>query len=197
MRDQRVAVQRLRQRPRTRAAPSAPDGDSAESRSPRTRDARAPRDTAPSSSASTTGDVDPMRVDVALVELAEPSAGRPIGTPDRLDLVALEEPRQLALVLRDDARERHREVVAQREVGLAARLVLAALEDLEDQLVAFFAVLARAASRCSRTPASRAARTRSSRTPRARRRITCSRRRMSSGRKSRVPLGGFVDVAHM
>ena len=82
------------------------------------------------------------RVDVALVELAEPAARRPIGAPHRLNLIALEELRQLVLVLRDDARERHRQVVAQREVGLAARLVLAAREDLEDELVALFAVLA-------------------------------------------------------
>ena len=68
----------------------------------------------------------PDRVDVALVELAEASARRPVGAPHRLNLIALEEPRQLVLVLRDDARERHGQVVAQREVGLAARLVLAA-----------------------------------------------------------------------
>ena len=55
-----------------------------------------------------------------------PCAG-PIGAPDRLNLIALEELRQLVLVLRDDARERDGQVVAQREVGFAARLVLAAL----------------------------------------------------------------------
>ena len=98
--------------------------------------------TAPSTSASTTGDVEPDRVDVALVELAEASARRPIGAPHRLDLIALEEPRQLVLILRDDARERHGEVVAQRQIRLAARLVLAALEDLENELVALLAVLA-------------------------------------------------------
>ena len=35
-------------------------------------------------------------VDVALVELAEAALARPVGAPDRLDLVALEELRQLA-----------------------------------------------------------------------------------------------------
>ncbi len=84
----------------------------------------------------------PDRVDVALVELAEPPARRPVRPPHRLNLVALEELRQLAAMLGDDARERHGEVVAQRQVGLARRLVLAAAQHLEDQLVAFFAVLA-------------------------------------------------------
>jgi hypothetical protein len=45
-------------------------------------------------------------------------------------------------VFRDDARERHREVVAQGKIGLARRLVLAAPQHLENELVAFFAVLA-------------------------------------------------------
>src|SRR5262249_4918481 len=48
----------------------------------------------------------------------------------------------LRLVMGDDARQRHRQVVAQRQIGLAARLVLAALEDLENELVALLAVLA-------------------------------------------------------
>src|SRR6185295_10035649 len=82
------------------------------------------------------------RVDVALVELAETAARRPVGAPHRLNLVSLEQPRQLALVLRDDARERHGQVVAEREVGLPGCLVLAALEDLEYELVAFLAVFA-------------------------------------------------------
>ena len=80
-------------------------------------------------------------VDVALVELAEASLRRAIGAPHRLDLISLEKLRQVVLILRDDARERHREVVSQREVRFAAGLVLAALEDLEDELVALFAVL--------------------------------------------------------
>ncbi len=85
----------------------------------------------------------PDRVDVALVELAEAAARRAIGAPDRLDLVALEETRQRAPVLGDDPGQRHGQVVAQRQVGLAGGLVLAAAQDLEDQLGAFVAVLAR------------------------------------------------------
>jgi hypothetical protein len=45
-------------------------------------------------------------------------------------------------VLGDDARERDRQIVPQREIRLAARLVLPAAQDLEDEPVAFFAVLA-------------------------------------------------------
>jgi hypothetical protein len=51
------------------------------------------------------------RIDVALVELAESSLRGPVCAPDRLDLIPLEEFRQLVLILRDDARQRHREVV--------------------------------------------------------------------------------------
>ncbi len=80
-------------------------------------------------------------VDVALVELAEAAPGRPVGTPDRLNLVPLEELRQLRLVLGHHPRQRHGQVVPQGQIRRAARLVLAALEDLEDQLVAFLAVL--------------------------------------------------------
>src|SRR5262249_52055131 len=82
------------------------------------------------------------RVDVALIELAKAAARRAIGAPHRLNLIPLEELRQLVLVLCNDARERDGEVVAQREVGLAGVLVLAALENFENELVAFFAVLA-------------------------------------------------------
>ena len=81
------------------------------------------------------------RVDVALVELAEPAARRTIGPPHRLDLVALEQPRQPGLVLRDHARQRHRQVVAQRQVRLAGGLVLAALQDLENELIALISIL--------------------------------------------------------
>jgi hypothetical protein len=42
------------------------------------------------------------------------------------------------LILRDDARQRNRQVVAQREICLAARLVFAALENLENEPVALF-----------------------------------------------------------
>src|SRR6185369_11241720 len=82
------------------------------------------------------------RVDIALVELAKAAPRGPVRPPDRLNLIALEKPWQLVLILRDDARQRNRQVVAQRQVRLAARLVLAALQDLENELVAFFAVLA-------------------------------------------------------
>ncbi len=84
----------------------------------------------------------PDGVDVALVELAEPSARWTIGAPHRLNLIALEELRQLVLILRDDAREWDGQVVAEREVRLPRRLVLAAAQDLENELVAFLAVLA-------------------------------------------------------
>ena len=83
----------------------------------------------------------PDRIDIALKELAEPSARRPVRAPHRLNLIPFEDLRDLVLILRDDARERHREVVPEREIGFAGVLVLAALEDLEDQLVAFLAVL--------------------------------------------------------
>jgi len=65
-----------------------------------------------------------------------------VGPPHRLNLIALEEAWQFRLVLRHDARQRHREVVAQGQVSLAARFVLASLQDLEDEAIAFFAVLA-------------------------------------------------------
>ena len=52
------------------------------------------------------------RVNVALVELAESTAGRAVRTPDRLDLVTLEEFGELILVVSNDAGERDREVVA-------------------------------------------------------------------------------------
>ena len=81
-------------------------------------------------------------VDVALIELAEAPARRPVGPPHRLHLIPLEILGQLRLVVGDDARQRHREVVAQRQVRFAAGLVLAALQDLENELVAFVAVLA-------------------------------------------------------
>ncbi len=80
-------------------------------------------------------------VDIALVELPEPPAGRTLRSPDRLDLVPLEDLRQHRLVLGDDASEGHRQVVAQREVRLARCLVLASLQNLEDELAAFFPVL--------------------------------------------------------
>ena len=82
-------------------------------------------------------------IDVALVELAEAALLRPIGAPHRLHLVALEELGQRGPVFGHHARQRHGEVVAQGEIGLAGLAVFATLQDLEDQPVAFFAVLAR------------------------------------------------------
>src|SRR5204863_10063823 len=81
-------------------------------------------------------------VNVALVELAEASARGAIRAPDGLNLVALEKPGELVAVLGDDARERDGQIIAERQVGLARALVLAALEDFEDELVALLAVLA-------------------------------------------------------
>ena len=51
------------------------------------------------------------RVDVALVELTEAPARRTIGAPHRLNLIPLEQLRELALVMRDDTCQRHRQVV--------------------------------------------------------------------------------------
>jgi hypothetical protein len=84
----------------------------------------------------------PDHVDVTLIELAEPPARRPVGPPHRLNLIALEELRQLAAMFGDDARERNRQVVAKRQIGFPRRLVLPPAQHFEDQLVAFFAVLA-------------------------------------------------------
>src|SRR5262249_10376039 len=81
------------------------------------------------------------RVDVALIKLAEPSTLRPVGAPDRLNLIALEKPGQLVLILGDDPGQRHGEVVAQREVGRAGRLMVTPPQDLEKELVAFLPVL--------------------------------------------------------
>jgi hypothetical protein len=93
--------------------------------------------------------------------------------------------------MRHDARQRHGEVVAQRQIGLPARLVLAALEDLEDELIALVAVLAQQRlevldrRRLERLEA--VALVDPATTP-----ITCTRRRTSSGRKSRMPRAGSV-----
>ncbi len=61
-------------------------------------------------------------VDVALVELAEAAALRALAAIDALDLVAAEREGQIVLVLGDVARERHREIETQRELGLLALL---------------------------------------------------------------------------
>jgi hypothetical protein len=75
-------------------------------------------------------------------DVAETSLRRPVRAPHGLNLVALEELRELVLVLRHHARERHGQVVPQREIRFAAGLVFAALQDLENELVALFTVLA-------------------------------------------------------
>ncbi len=59
------------------------------------------------------------RVDVALEELAVATLAGPVCPPHGRDLVALERRRQLRAVARDHAGERHREVVAERQVRLA------------------------------------------------------------------------------
>src|SRR5215210_4625671 len=87
------------------------------------------------------GQACPRHVNVALVELAEAPARGAVCAPDGLNLVALEKLREPLAVLCDDARERHRQIVAQRQIGFAGLLVLAALEDFEDELVALLAVL--------------------------------------------------------
>src|SRR4029078_145215 len=56
------------------------------------------------------------------------SARSTSAAPHRLKLVAFEELGQLVLLLRDDAGQRHGEVVAQCEIAFAGVLVLAALE---------------------------------------------------------------------
>ena len=132
------------------------------------------------------------RIHVALVELAEAAARRPIGAPHGLNLIPLEELRQLAAILGDNACERHRQIVTKRKIGFPGRFMLAAAEHLENQLVAFFAVLPRERldvlqrrrlERLEAVPPGRRAR----RSP-----ITYSRRRTSSGRKSRMPRAGRV-----
>ena len=85
----------------------------------------------------------PDGVDVTLIELAEPAPGRTVRPPHRLNLVALEEARQLAAVLGHHPRERNREVVAQRQVGFARRFMLTPAQHLEYELGALVAVLSR------------------------------------------------------
>ncbi len=83
-----------------------------------------------------------QRVQVALGELAVPVLAGTVGSPHGADHVPLVRRGQLAAVSGHDPRQRHRQVIPQRKVGLARCLVLAAPEDLENQLVAFVAVLA-------------------------------------------------------
>src|SRR5262245_48467543 len=61
-----------------------------------------------------------QHIDVALIKLAQASTGESIGAPYRLNLIPLEKLWQLILVLCDDARQRDRQVVAQREIGLTS-----------------------------------------------------------------------------
>src|SRR4029078_7777244 len=82
------------------------------------------------------------RVDVALIELAKPAAGRPMGAQYGRNLIPLEKLWQLALMLGDNARERDGQVVPEREIRLTAGFVLDAAQDLENELIAFLAVLA-------------------------------------------------------
>jgi hypothetical protein len=98
------------------------------------------------------------RVDVALPELAEASLLRAVGAPHgwiwcRLNGIASSGASR-------HARERNGQVVAQREVGLAGRFPLAALQDLEDELCRPPRRTSRAASRFAPSRASRAARIR-------------------------------------
>src|SRR5262249_21810074 len=81
-------------------------------------------------------------IEIALIELSKASACRTVGSPYRLNLVSLEEFRQLVLILRDDARQRDCQVIPQRKVRFTALFVLTSLQDLENELVAFFSVLA-------------------------------------------------------
>ena len=61
-------------------------------------------------------------VGVALPELAEAAALRIFGPPDRGDVVALEGEDEVVLVHRDDARQRHGQVVAQPDLATAGVL---------------------------------------------------------------------------
>ncbi len=80
-------------------------------------------------------------VDIALVKLAEATLLRSVGPPHRLHLIALEKLGQLGAILRDHAREGHRQVVAERQISLTAPAFFTALEDAENQAVALLAVL--------------------------------------------------------
>ena len=97
-------------------------------------------------------------IGVALIELAVTSLLRAIGTPHRLNLIALEWELQLIAVLHHIACERHCEVVAQtfladargemQAIALSELLVggfseeIAAVKHLEKEFVAFFAIFA-------------------------------------------------------
>ena len=104
-------------------------------------------------------DATPEHVDVALGELAEAALLGPLRPPHRADLDGLERLGQPGVVLGVVARQRHRQVEAQAEVGqlVAPRRrggleLLAALEDLEDQLLVLAAVAAGGAAAGSPAP---------------------------------------------
>ena len=86
----------------------------------------------------------PDDVDVALHELAVATLLRALGAPHRRDLDRAEDGRQLAAVARVEARERHRQVVAQPQIGELGGVVgrgadrvgvESALEDVEGELL--------------------------------------------------------------
>src|SRR6266496_294347 len=79
-------------------------------------------------------------VNIALIELSESSASGAIGPPHGLNLVALEKLRQFVLILGDDTSQRHGQIVAQRQIRFAGLFVFAALENFEDELIAFLAI---------------------------------------------------------
>src|SRR5581483_963265 len=83
-----------------------------------------------------------QHINIALIEFAEASARGTIGAPDGLNLVTPEKLGQLVLILRDYARQRDSQIVTQREIGFAGLFMLAALENFEDELIAFFTILA-------------------------------------------------------
>jgi len=76
-------------------------------------------------------------VHVALVELAVAALLGPVAAPHGRDVIAPEGHREVVFVHRHVARQRHRQVIAQRELFLAAGVLR-----VEDQLVGFFAGLA-------------------------------------------------------
>src|SRR5947209_3627004 len=83
-----------------------------------------------------------QHVNITLVELAKPSTRRPIRAPNGLNLVTLEKLWQLLLILRNDARQRDSRIVTQGKVGFSGRLMHAPLENLVNQLIPFFTILA-------------------------------------------------------
>src|SRR5205823_13090130 len=58
------------------------------------------------------------------------------------NLIAFEKLRQLVLILRDDACKRNSQVITKCEVCLSRCFVFSSAQDLEDEFVAFFSVLA-------------------------------------------------------